>query len=188
MGRLGNGAKLEPNTLLENHEPGGRETAICPWDVLSGIVLGGGESPPHGEGPDGSTPPVKETRAGHGGLDKHEPTRLAGNSKSSKRKQRPSFSESISMPECRIVAGVLARPEQGRGQRRGWSHGGTVAGKPGGEYSGLGSETENRGLSCQTGTTLLYTEGQWERKAAGHSRVGGQTRTTRLRKVAECHL
>ena len=78
MGKLGNGTKLEPNTLLENHEAGGRETAIRPWGVLSGIVLGGGESPLHGEGPDGSTQPAKETRAGHGGLDQHEPTSLRG--------------------------------------------------------------------------------------------------------------
>jgi nucleotidyltransferase/DNA polymerase involved in DNA repair len=78
MGKLGNGAKLEPNTLLENHDPGGRETARSPWGVLSGIVLGGGESPPHGEGPDGSTQPAKETRAGHVGLDQHEPTSLQG--------------------------------------------------------------------------------------------------------------
>ncbi|MGH8601669.1 MAG: group II intron reverse transcriptase/maturase [Gammaproteobacteria bacterium] len=78
MGKLGNGTKLEPNTLPENREPGGRETARRPWGVLSGIVLGGGESPLQGEGPDGSTQPAKETRAGHVGLDKHEPTSLRG--------------------------------------------------------------------------------------------------------------
>ena len=78
MGKPGNGTRLEPKALSENHEPGGRATARRPWGVLSGIVLGGGESPPHGEGPDGSTQPAKETRAGHAGLDKHEPTSLQG--------------------------------------------------------------------------------------------------------------
>ena len=78
MGKPGNGTKLEPTLLWENHEPGGRVTATSSWGVLSGVVLGGGESPPHGEGPDGSTQPAKETRAGHVGLDQHEPTSLRG--------------------------------------------------------------------------------------------------------------
>jgi hypothetical protein len=64
MGKPGNGTELEPTLLWENHEPGGRVTATSFWGVLSGVVLGGGESPPHGEGPDGSTQPAKETRAG----------------------------------------------------------------------------------------------------------------------------
>ena len=57
---------------------GRRKAAICPRGVLSGIVLRGWESQPQGEGPDGSTQPTKETRAGHVGLDKHEPTSLRG--------------------------------------------------------------------------------------------------------------
>ena len=48
------------------------------------IVLGGGESPPQGEGPDGSTQPAKETRAGPVGLDKHGPTSLRGIAKRAK--------------------------------------------------------------------------------------------------------
>ena len=75
-GKLGNHAKLESNALWENHDPGGLKAAICPWGVLSGRVLGGGESPLPGEGPDGSTQPTKETRAGHVGLEQHEPTSL----------------------------------------------------------------------------------------------------------------
>jgi hypothetical protein len=67
---------LEPKSLSENHAPGGRKAATNPWGVLSGIVLGGGESPLHGEGPDGSTQPAKETHAGHVGLEPHEPTSL----------------------------------------------------------------------------------------------------------------
>jgi hypothetical protein len=78
MGKLGNGTRLEPKALSENHAPGGRATAISPWGVLSGIVLGGGESPLQGEGPDGSTQPAKETRAGQVGLEQHEPTSLRG--------------------------------------------------------------------------------------------------------------
>jgi hypothetical protein len=78
MRKLGNGTRLEPQALPENHAPGGRATATRPWGVLSGIVLGGGESPLQGEGPDGSTQPAKETRAGPAGLDPHEPTSLRG--------------------------------------------------------------------------------------------------------------
>ncbi|MFO1420734.1 MAG: group II intron reverse transcriptase/maturase [Candidatus Competibacteraceae bacterium] len=52
--------------------------ATYSWGVLSGIVLGGGESPLHGEGPDGSTQPAKETRAGHVGPEPHGPTSLRG--------------------------------------------------------------------------------------------------------------
>lgn len=54
------------------------KAATCFWGVLSGILLRGRESRPHGEGPDGSTQSIKETRAGHVGLDKHEPTTLRG--------------------------------------------------------------------------------------------------------------
>jgi hypothetical protein len=57
---------------------GRRKAAICFWGVLSGIVLRGRESLPQGEGPDGSTQPAKETRAGHVGLDQHEQTSLRG--------------------------------------------------------------------------------------------------------------
>lgn len=63
MGKPGHGTTLQPDALAENHAPGGRETATNPWGVLSGIVLGGGESPLQGEGPDGSTQPTKETHA-----------------------------------------------------------------------------------------------------------------------------
>ena len=80
MGKPANGTRLEPALLEEHHEPGGRDdllssqSATCPWDVLSGIVLRGWESQPHGEGPDGSTQPAKETYAGHVGSELHKPT------------------------------------------------------------------------------------------------------------------
>jgi hypothetical protein len=57
---------------------GRRETAASRQGVLSGIVVCDGESPLHGEGPDGSTQPAKETRAGHAGSGKHVPTSLRG--------------------------------------------------------------------------------------------------------------
>ena len=57
-------------------QPGRRASAGCRRGVLSGIVVCDGESLLHGEGPDGSTQPVKETRAGHAGSGKHEPTSL----------------------------------------------------------------------------------------------------------------
>lgn len=56
--------------------PGRRASAGCQRGVLSGIVVGGWESQPQGEGPDGSTQPTQETRAGQAGSDKHEPTSL----------------------------------------------------------------------------------------------------------------
>jgi hypothetical protein len=57
---------------------GRRETAACRRGVLSGIVVGDGESPLHGEGPDGSTQPAQETRSGHAGSGNHVPTSLRG--------------------------------------------------------------------------------------------------------------
>ncbi len=64
--------KSSGSLLARNAEPellvGGRSTlrptSICQRGVLSGILLGGGESPLQGEGPDGSTQPAKETRTG----------------------------------------------------------------------------------------------------------------------------
>ena len=76
MGKPENRTNLESTVASENHAPGGPETAIYPWGVLSGIVLGAWESHAQGEGPDGSTQPAKETRAGHVGLESHEPTSL----------------------------------------------------------------------------------------------------------------
>ena len=61
---------------LSRERTGRPETAVCEWGVLSGIVVGGWESQPQGEGPDGSTQPAKETRAGHAGSEQHEPTSL----------------------------------------------------------------------------------------------------------------
>lgn len=54
------------------------ETAVCRGGVLSGIVVGDGESPLQGEGPDGSTQPAKETHTGHVGPEQGEPTSLRG--------------------------------------------------------------------------------------------------------------
>jgi len=66
-------ARVESSSM---EQPGRRASAGCRRGVLSGIVVCDGESPLHGEGPDGSTQPVKETRAGHAGSGKHEPTSL----------------------------------------------------------------------------------------------------------------
>ena len=69
----------KPRCAPGENQVGRRKAAICRRGVLSGIVLSGRESRPHGEGPDGRTKyPSKETRAGHVGLDKHEPTSLLG--------------------------------------------------------------------------------------------------------------
>ena len=74
MGKPEHRTRLEPKPWSENPATGGRVAAKCPWGVLSGIVLGGGESPLPGEGLDGSTPPAQATRAGQVGLEHHEPT------------------------------------------------------------------------------------------------------------------
>jgi hypothetical protein len=50
--------------------------AVCGWGVVSRVVLCGGESPPHGEGLDGSTQPGKATHPGHVGPESYEPTSL----------------------------------------------------------------------------------------------------------------
>ena len=79
-----NGTSLESAVLSAIHGPGEQDdsktdqNAICPWGVLSGIVLSDWESQLHGEGPDGSTPLAKETYAGHEGPYKHKPTSLQG--------------------------------------------------------------------------------------------------------------
>ena len=57
---------------------GRRENAASRRGVLSGIVVSDGESPLHGEGPDGSTQPAQETRAGRAGPGHHVPTSLRG--------------------------------------------------------------------------------------------------------------
>ena len=54
-----------------------RENAACRRVVFLGIVVGGRESRPQGEGLDGSTQLAKSTRAGHTGS-VNEPTSLGG--------------------------------------------------------------------------------------------------------------
>ncbi len=70
--------------------PGRPATAVCQGGVLSGLVVGDGESPLQGEGPDGSTQPAQETRAGQAGSDQHEPTSrrvIANRAKESKHRR-----------------------------------------------------------------------------------------------------
>jgi RNA-directed DNA polymerase len=79
---LGHGRVMSPDTACARvdsscmEQPGRRDSAEYQRGVLSGIVVGDGESPLHGEGPDGSTPPIQETHAGHAGSGNHEPTSL----------------------------------------------------------------------------------------------------------------
>ena len=92
-----------------NRERSGRpEPAACERGVLSGIVVGGWESQPQGEGPDGSTQPAKETRAGHVGSEQYEPTSLRAIAK-----HRPRESEYYRGTGC----GKTARPGLCRGRR-----------------------------------------------------------------------
>jgi len=79
---LGHDRVMSPETAWarvessSEEQPGRRFAAVYQRGVLSGIVVGGWESQPHGEGPDGSTQPTQETRAGHAGSGKREPTSL----------------------------------------------------------------------------------------------------------------
>ena len=79
---LGHGRVMSPDTAcarveFSNKERAGRPAgAGCRGGVLSGIVVGDGESPLHGEGPDGSTQPAQATPAGHAGSEYREPTSL----------------------------------------------------------------------------------------------------------------
>jgi hypothetical protein len=103
MRKLGNGTTLEPKALAQDHRIGRQVTAACPRGVLSGRVLSGGESPLHGEGPDGSTPPAKETRAGHVGLDNHEPTSLRGIATRAKIILHDAKASTTEEPDARIL-------------------------------------------------------------------------------------
>jgi RNA-directed DNA polymerase len=84
LSALGHERVMSPDTLWARAEssnmeqPGRPATAACLRGVLSGIVVGDGESPSLGEGPDGSTQSAQETHAGHAGSDHHEPTSLRG--------------------------------------------------------------------------------------------------------------
>jgi hypothetical protein len=50
--------------------------AVGAGGVVASRVRSGGESPLHGEGLDGSTPPGKATHPGHVGPEQYEPTSL----------------------------------------------------------------------------------------------------------------
>jgi hypothetical protein len=50
--------------------------AVDVWGVVASVVLSGGESPPQGEGLDGSTQPAQDTQPGHVGPAQHAPTSL----------------------------------------------------------------------------------------------------------------
>jgi RNA-directed DNA polymerase len=79
---LGHQRAMSPETACarvqwwSTEQPGRPATAACLRGVLSGSVVGGWESQPQGEGPDGSTQLTQETRAGQAGSDQHEPTAL----------------------------------------------------------------------------------------------------------------
>jgi hypothetical protein len=116
---------------------GRRETAASRQGVLSGIVVCDGESPLHGEGPDGSTQPAKETRAGHAGPGQHVPTSLRGIANRARESKTPPLSQPLRRGECRAVDALLVRPEQGRGQRRRWADGDGVRTRPEGNITDL---------------------------------------------------
>ena len=82
---------------------GRRENAASRRGVLSGIVVCDGESPLHGEGPDGSTQPAQETRAGRAGPGHHVPTSLRGIANRARQK-----------PFARAIASTTEEPDAGK--------------------------------------------------------------------------
>jgi hypothetical protein len=120
-GKPENGTSLKPTLLWESHESSGGEglltgsIPISPRGVLSGIVLRGGESPLHGEGPDGSTQPSKETYAGRVGPGKHKPTSLERIAKRAR-----SCKVFASMISIAAKASTTEKPDAGKLHVRVW--------------------------------------------------------------------
>ena len=187
MGQPGHGTMMEPDPLAENHAPGGPETAARPWGLIghstrsTGKPCTGGRTRRKYAACKGNSCRTRRAGTTRANL-------TAGNKSSSKTQQRPSLSESEPMPERRISAGMLARPEPGCSQWSGWNHGGGLSGKPGFQSPGLGEETGKRQLSRQIDSAVLHSQGQREGKAIGPTGTGRQTRTTGLRQTAERHL
>jgi hypothetical protein len=91
---------------------GRRASAASRRGVLSGRVVSDGESPLHGEGPDGSTQPAQETRAGRAGPGHHVPTSLRGianRARESKHKNWCLFD-----PFARAKASTTEEPDAGK--------------------------------------------------------------------------
>jgi len=92
-----NRTRRKSTFLPVDHETGGYEASImeqnatCPGGVLSGIVLRGWESQPHGEGPDGSTQLAKETYTEHAGSEQCKPTSLQGIAQRAKKSRHHRF-------------------------------------------------------------------------------------------------
>ena len=91
------GTLRESILLQTNYDAGGHDDSIMdqnatyPGGVLSGIVLSGWESQPHGKGPDGSTQLAKETYTEHAGSEQYKPTSLQGIAQRAKKSRHHRF-------------------------------------------------------------------------------------------------
>jgi len=104
----------------------------------------------------------------------------AGHRQSSEGGQAPSLSQSLPRGECRTVDALLARFEQGRGQRRRWGDGRDRRGQSGRPYQRPGGAREGEALPGEARPARLHPQRERKGKAAGHSSVGRQARATGL--------
>ncbi len=85
--------------------------------VVSSILIGGGESPLHGEGLDGSTQLAKETHAGQSWIGLKCANLPAGDSENGKSQQATSLSGSVSITEYGNAASGMEGLEKERRHR-----------------------------------------------------------------------
>ena len=146
-----------------------RWTSTCRWGVLSGIVLRDGESPLHGEGPDGSTQLAKETRTGQSRTGAIRANLTAGNSNKAKAVQSPPFSGSLPMSECPdylMDCWQDLNKDAASGVDKVTAEATRKTLTP---TSGIGKATENETVPRQTGAAMLHTQGKWQTEAAGNT-------------------
>src|SRR5262249_34158608 len=158
------------------------------WGVLSRVVLSGGESPLQGEGRDGSTQPAQDTSAGHCWTGPPEANLPAGHSQQSACQQATPLSGSLSVPGRRVVAGLLAGPEQRGSQWGRQRDGGGVRSQSARQYRGIGRAPASATLSGHTGPSLLHTEGKRPGQTTRDARTRRPAGATRLCEAVDGHL
>jgi hypothetical protein len=173
-----------PQTLLGNQVGGGGlsqgKPAACPWGGFSRRVLGGGESPRHGDGRDGRTQPAQDTSAGHCRTGPAEATLPAGHRQPSASPQATPRSGAVSRPRRGALVGLLARPEPGGGQWGRPRHRGGLGSQRAGQERSPGPAAASETLPGPTGPTWLPSERQRPGKALRDSCPRRQTGPTGL--------
>ena len=125
-GKPGHGTMPEPQRRRgtrdrQAEEYGDRESPPdASGESSHAVVLRAWESHVHGEGRDGRTQPAQDTCAGHRRTGSTPANLPAGHSRPGESRQAAPMSGPVRVPERRAPAGLLGRPEQGRGQWGGW--------------------------------------------------------------------